>query len=381
MLSPPKFTLADLCSDIIFLVCDHLQHPAHNKFTPIKHLSLVNHRLHHLITPYLFKSVYINKPLSQYTPNPLIYQHAQTLKIDMFGSMWWWCSGSYISSTDALNLFRCMQKMSKLRTLEMSMMSRSVDIFTAAFEDPQIGDMTVFILPTVQNLVVTSEAAFLVSHCPNLNHLAIEDGENCSAQRYIDIITSLAPLHTSPTLNTRISPRITHFAATARWTPLEITGLVHKLPNLRSLALRVAHAYIAPLEFIIDTLSEGLKHLQTLRLSKIGSFSADLRAPWSHDIRVWMRMTNRRMCAVECEKMRVQAENAVARLAFGSMGKLEECWVGDERVAMRVVGVDGSTVQWMWERDLDDVKDVGGGVGNKYREEVEGVVLRKEIGM
>jgi hypothetical protein len=358
MLPRTKLFLSDLCSDIIFLICDHLQYIRPDGETPIKHLSCLNHRLRHIIIPYLFKSIYINKPLSQLTPSPLIYHHAQTFKIDMFGSMWWWCSGSYMVSADALHLFRRMHDMPKLRTLEVSMMDRSVDIFTAAFDDDKIEDKTVFILNTVEKLVVTSTAAFLVTHCPNITSLVIEDQENCSVQRYIDIITRLAPLHTHSTIGARISPNITHFEATALWSAAEITGLVDMFPNLRYLAMRVTHSYHAPLFFIIHTLSERLKYLNTLQLGNIGNFSTDFRAPWHRDIREWISMKLRRMCPLEAEKLRVQAENTIARLAFGSLLELRECWLGDKRVARRIMGGDGDGMQWMWERNLRDLGTV-----------------------
>jgi hypothetical protein len=64
---------------------------------PVKNLSSVNRRLRKILSPALFGSLYINRPLSQLSNTPLAYEHASSLKIDMFGSMWWWCSGSYVS--------------------------------------------------------------------------------------------------------------------------------------------------------------------------------------------------------------------------------------------------------------------------------------------
>jgi hypothetical protein len=258
-------------------------------------------------------------------------------------------------SADALHLFRRMHDMPKLRTLEVSMMDRSVDIFTAAFDDEEIEDKTVFILDKVEKLVVTSTAAFLVTHCPNLTSLVIEDQENCSVQKYIDIITRLAPLHNHSTIGARISPNITHFDATALWSAAEITGLVDTFPNLRYLAMRVTHSYPTPLLFIIHTLGERLKHLNTLHLGYIGSFNADFRDHWHRAyVREWISIKIRRMCPLEAEKLRVQAENYIARLAFGSLLDLRECWVGDKRVARRVTEGDEDRMQWTWERNMKE---------------------------
>src|SRR5690242_1373668 len=118
----PMFS--DFCADIMFIIAGHLDAVREKHETPVKYLSLVNRSLRNVTIPILFRKIHINQPIYHLSPTPLI-QHAHTCKIDMFGSKWWWCSGAYVSSKDAMDLFHCIQKLKGLKTLEVSMMSRS----------------------------------------------------------------------------------------------------------------------------------------------------------------------------------------------------------------------------------------------------------------
>ncbi|KAF3009446.1 hypothetical protein E8E13_001257 [Curvularia kusanoi] len=171
--SRPKTALSDLCEDVLLMINDSISRDCAKGETPVKNLSSVNRRLREVLSPILFKSLYINRPLSQLGSAPLLSEYASSLKIDMFGSMWWWCSGRYVTSKDVLELFAYTQQMPRLRRLEVSMMKRNLDMFVSAFEEIQEG--RTFLLPGVETLVVTSAAAFLATHCPDLKQLLVED--------------------------------------------------------------------------------------------------------------------------------------------------------------------------------------------------------------
>lgn len=82
----------------------------------------------------------------------------------------------------------------------------------------------------------------------------------------------------------------------------------------------------------------------------------------------------------ENERLRVEAENLVVREAFGKMGSLRECWVGEKRVARRLDG-EHEGVRWMWERRRENIDCGEESFGlEKFRLEKEGVVVRSEIG-
>jgi hypothetical protein len=109
------------------------------------------------------------------------------------------------------------------------MMSRSVDIFTTAFQQfPKIPSDK-FIFPNVQSLTVTSPAAFLLHHCPNLKSLTVRDNPDFLLETYTPLPTRLAPLN--PSLTNPI-PALTHFNASAHWSAAELTSLTSTFPSL-----------------------------------------------------------------------------------------------------------------------------------------------------
>lgn len=365
-------SLSHLCEDVILLISDHLSHTlSEYQQTPLKNLSLTNHHFRTLLLPRIFKTIHINRPTSQLTPTPLLSHHAQTFKIDMFGSMWWWCSGAYTSSSDALDLLRCIQSMQNLSTLEISMMKRSTDIYTAAFGDERVTNDAIFILDRVEKLVVTSSAAFLATHCPNLKSLIIQDGSECLIDSYTDLTTRLSPLH--PRLKTG-NLHLTHFDATATWSATELQNLVESYPNLQSLRMRTeTWCYHAPTHTIIQILAAELTHLRTLHLVKAGSLGLGYQCVWKRKIEACSDAEYRVAMWVENERLRVAAENGVVREAFGRIGGLGECWLGERRVARRVGGGG-----WMWERRREEGDE--GGVFARMRREKEGVVVGVEFG-
>jgi hypothetical protein len=376
-----RLSLTDLCEDVILLICNHLDHTRADNETPLKQLSVVNHRFHDILVPILWKTVQINRPVSQLIASPHHVRHARTFKIDMFGSLWWWCSGSYTSSSDALDLFRYIRSLQNLKTLEISMMKRSIDIFTAAFSDSTIDYPSVFVLEKIENLVVTSPAAFLVNHCPNLKSLIVRDGSDCLLETYTDLSSRLAPLYPklpSPT------PGLTHFDATALWSASELTHLTTSFPHLQHLRLRSdTYTYRASTPTILSILSTFLPNLLTLHLIKSGSLGMGYQSVWKRRIQACSNAEYRQMLWRENERLRVRVENAIVREAFGSMGMLGECWLGEKRVARRCrEGEGGEGVRWMWERRSEDVEDcvMGGGRLARLRMEKESVVVGCEMG-
>ncbi|KAJ4988603.1 hypothetical protein SVAN01_05894 [Stagonosporopsis vannaccii] len=375
-----KPTLTNICEDVLLMVSDFLTVVCAEGETPIKVLSCVNRRLRDVFSPILFKSLYINRPLSQLSSTPVIYQHARNLKIDMFGSMWWWCSGRYVSSKDALELFACMQSMTLLKKLEVSMMKRNIDVFTSAFEE--VANAHTFILSGIETLVATSAAAFLASHCPNLKHLIVEDAPSCMIETYVDASTRLMPLH--PQLGRRqwTFSQLIHFDTSANWSAEEIAGLVPLFPRLQYLHMRSdAFCYRASISAIMQLLGKNLRDLKTLKLNKIGNLDMGFRAVWKRSITACATKAQRRVLWVQNEAHRVEAENTVARLAFTYIGRLQECWLGDERVARRPAGCNIETpLSWVWERKREDV-DVcrQQSEWTIYRAEKEAVVVCIEV--
>lgn len=378
-----RLSLSDLCEDVILLICDHLEHTRVENETPLKNLSLVNQHFHEILVPLLCRTIHINRPVSQLNPSPHTLHHARTFKIDMFGSLWWWCSGSYTSSLDALDLFRSIRSLPNLKTLEISMMKRSIDIFTAAFSNSDIPDPRVFVLDKVENLVVTSSAAFLVNHCPNLKSLAVRDGSDCLLETYTYLSSRLAPLHSklsSPT------PRLTHFDATAFWSASELSHLVTLFPHLQHLRLRSdTYTYRASTPTIISLLSTSLPDLHTLHIIKSGSLGMGNQSVGKRRIQACSNAEYRQMLWRENERLRVEAENSIVREAFGRIARLRECWLGEKRVARRCEDDgtgDGGGVMWMWERKSEDLEDcvMGGGRLARLRMEKEAVVMGREMG-
>lgn len=377
-----KPTLANLCEDVLFMVSELLHVLCPEGETPIKDLSRVTRRLRDVFSPILFKTVYINRPLSQLSSTPLVCQYAQNLKIDMFGSMWWWCSGSYVSSKDALELFACMQSMPHLKRLEVSMMKRNLDVFTSAFEE--VRNTQTFMLPRVKTLVATSAAAFLASHCPDLERLVVEDAPSCMMETYVDAPTRLMPLHPQLVGVYWEFPQLTHFDTSANWSAEEIAALVPLFPRLQHLHMRNdAFCYRASIAAIMQLLGNNLRDLKTLKLNKVGNLDMDFRAVWKRSITSCATEAQRRVLWLQNEAHRVEAENTVARLAFTNIGRLHECWLGDERVARRSAGYDiHAPLSWVWERKREDV-DVCRQQSEWaiYRAEKEAVVVCSEVCM
>jgi hypothetical protein len=381
MSSTRALSLSDLCEDVIHLICNHFTFIREEHQTPLKNFSLVNRQFRSLLTPRIFRALEINRPVSQLEPTPLIEHHARTFKIDMFGSMWWWCSGSYTSSSDALELFRCIQSFANLRTLEISMMKRSIDIYTAAFEDESVNNDSIFILDRVANLVVTSSAAFLASHCPNLKSLVIKDGSDCLMDSYTDLSKRLAPLHQRLKAG---SAHLTGFDATAVWSAEELEKLVKAYPTLQSLRMRTdTYCYRASTSAIIEILGKGLADLRTLHLVKSSSLGLGYQAVWKRKIEQCSDVEYRFAVWMENERRRVEAENTLVREAFWKIRRLQECWLGEKRVARRCADerVPGQA-QWKWERRREDEEEcvMGGQMFAKMRMEKEVVVVGSEIG-
>lgn len=373
-------TLTNLCEDVLLMISGFLRPQCSEGQTPVKTLSSVNRRLRDIFSPILFKSLYINRPLSQLSSAPLVYRYAKSLKIDMFGSMWWWCSGKYVSSNDALELFACVQRMKHLKRLEVTMMKRNLDVFVNAFEE--VDDAQTFLLPGIETLVVTSAAAFLASHCPDLEHLIVEDGPSCMVETYIDVPTRLLPLHPQLGGSQRTYPQLTYFDTTANWSAEEITALVPRFPHLQHLHMRSdAFCYRASIATIMQLLGHSLKDLKTLKLNKVGNLDMGFRAVWKRSVTACSTEAQRRVLWLQNEAHRVGAENNVVRLAFSSIERLKECWLGDKRVARREAGCSNMAgLSWVWERRREDI-DVCTNQSEwaNYRAEKEAVVVCSEV--
>ncbi|KAH8731736.1 hypothetical protein GQ44DRAFT_697962 [Phaeosphaeriaceae sp. PMI808] len=304
----------------------------------------------------------------------------------MFGSMWWWCSGSYTSSSDALDLFHSIQSLDNLKTLEVRMMSRSIDIFIAAFRKRSDKDDSVFLLERVEKLVVTSSGAFLLNQCPNLKRLEIQDESGCLLETCTDLTIRMKSLHPRLSLSTFHDPQLTHFDSAAMWSADELCALISNFPHLRSLRMRTdTYCYRASTLTIIGILGTGLSSLEILHLVKSGCLGMGYQSVWRRNIQKWANVEYRRTLWLENEQIRVKAENNVVRCAFTSIPTLQECWLGEKRVARKCSrSIDGQIpdkVQWMWDRNTDDVDDHA--VGShmlKFRMEKNSVVVRKELG-
>ncbi|KAH7413684.1 hypothetical protein DE146DRAFT_741391 [Phaeosphaeria sp. MPI-PUGE-AT-0046c] len=275
------------------------------------------------------------------------------------------------------DLFRCVRSLPKLQTLEISMMRRSIDMFVSAFSLP--GKSNTFSLPSVSELIVTSSAAFLLNHCPNLKRVRIQDGSDCLLETYTPLPTRLAPLLLDPTTK---HPELTSFDATATWSADELNSLVHSFPSLIHLRMRSdTYCYRASTPAIISILSSGLKNLRTLHLVKSGNLGMGYQSIWKRRIQACSNAEYRQMLWRENEKLRVEVENGVVRAAFGSMECLRECWVGEKRVARRCEGVE--ELRWIWERKREDEDDMCGGENwglDRFRMEKDEVIVGREMG-
>ncbi len=393
-------TLPDLCDDVLLLICDFLDHQQHGQ-TPWKQLSLTNQRLHALVVPQLFKTLRITAPLKTLGRNaPTRHMHhVRTLRIDMFGSLWWWCSGAYVSSSDAIHLFTFMRSLPVLKRLDVRMMRRSLDIFHAAFAESSLHAggswFRWFEIKAVETLVVNSSAAFLVQHCPDLQTLVIkgkDDGGDCAMDKYTELM-GLFEVHT-PCLSLPdghglyhrcCAGKLTSFDGSATWSLAEITFLTTTFSQLRHLVLRSeSYCYRSDVASIMRILGQGLQQLKTLQISKIEYLDMGYRGVWKRAVIECKTEQARRKLWEANERRRVAAENEVARLAFGRVRALDELWVGEKRVARRLPQMDnGGMDSWMWERRADDVGD-GALVGTTwagYRKEREAMIVTMEMGM
>ncbi|KAH7079731.1 hypothetical protein FB567DRAFT_450076 [Paraphoma chrysanthemicola] len=294
--------------------------------------------------------------------------------------MWWWCSGSYTSSSDAVELFRYIRALPRLKTLEISMMKRSLDIFDAAFESPD-HDVKEFMLPKIEHLVVNSSAAFLASHCPRLKTLVLRDSEDCLLDSYTDVAKRLVPLH--PSIASCASEILVHFDATAIWCPEELSRLVRAFPRLQYLRMRTdTYCYRASTPDVIETLSGGLNNLQSLHLVKSGNLNMGYQSVWKRRIPASSDEEYRRALWLENERLRVSVENTVARLAFREIVALNEIWLGEKRVARRMRKDSDDGLKWLWEREREGVDTCGMATGAflRFKLEKEAVVVTSEVG-
>jgi hypothetical protein len=381
---PPtkKLTLPDLCDDVLLLICSHLDHRTSPCGCPWKSLSLTNRRLHALLAPELFKTLHINAPIKSKQQDTLTRHHAHTLKVNMFGSLWWWCSGVYVNDTDALDLFHFIHRLGNLKTLEVSMMGRSMDIFETAFKKEDEENTWVFMLPGLEKLVVSSSASFLARQCVNLKSLVVRDESDCMVEPYTDLEHRFSPPRLEYGGSSFRNDTLTRFDATAMWSAEEVKFVTITFPRLTHLVMRSeTYCYRASIPTIMTLLSSRLTHLKTLELGKISNLDMGYRSVWKRAITECKTSKKRRDLWRENERCRVASENLVARLAFEGMAGLREISVGEKRVARRLPLVQRygeENARWMWEREREDVDCEMAWAS--LREEKEGVVVRSEVG-
>jgi uncharacterized protein YlbG (UPF0298 family) len=377
---PTKITLCGLCDDVLLMICDFLDHQETPCACPWKSLSLTSRRLHALLAPELFKRLHVNAPIKSKQQDTLTRHHAHTLKVNMFGSLWWWCSGLYVDGSDAVDLFHFIHGLESLKTLEVSMMSRSKDLFETAFKEEQNAE--VFMMPRLKKLVVTSSAAFLARHCPNLKSLVIRDDRDCMVEAYTDLTNRFSPPRLQYSETSFRNSSLAHLDATAIWSTSELTFITTTFPHLNHLIMKSeTYCYRASVPTIITLLSSNLKCLKILELSKISNLDMGYRSVWKRAIQECKTAEKRKDLWKENERCRVKAENFVARLAFGGMVGLREVWMGEKRVARRLPFVQmygEESARWMWEREREDVDFSM--TWASYREEKENVVVKSEVG-
>ncbi|KAF2852025.1 hypothetical protein T440DRAFT_393272 [Plenodomus tracheiphilus IPT5] len=303
----------------------------------------------------------------------------------MFGSLWWWCSGLYVNSSDAIDLFAFIHTLPNLTTLSISMLSRSLDLFESAFTAPNPPTPTFFLLPTIKSLTLTPSASFLAAHCPDLLHLTIRDNnEQCTIEPSSSLSSRLLP--STPTFPSATLPSktLTHLSTTAAWSTPELNFLVSNFPNLTHLNMQSEqYTYRASIPCIMVILSR-LKGLRVLRLNRIHKLDVGYRAVWKRVVQECRTEGERMELWRGDERRRVGAENEVVGCAMRCCGRLREVWVGGERVARRIVGgeEEGEGVKWVWERRREDVDGEGvSALWAKYRVERQGVVVAWEVGM
>ncbi|KAF2626576.1 hypothetical protein BU25DRAFT_411554 [Macroventuria anomochaeta] len=201
-------------------------------------------------------------------------------------------------------------------------------------------------------------------------------------ETYVDVPTRLIPLHPQLIGGQWTCPQLTHFDTTANWSAEEIAALVPSFPRLQHLHMRSdAFCYHASIAAIMQLLGCSLRDLKTLKLNKVDNLDMGFRAVWKRSITACATEVQRRQLWLQTEAHRVEAENNVARLAFTSIDRLEECWLGDKRVARRSAGCNGKdNLSWVWERRREyiDVCTQGSEWAN-YRAEKEAVVVCSEV--
>lgn len=202
-------------------------------------------------------------------------------------------------------------------------------------------------------------------------------------ETYIDIPARLLPLHPKFVGSQRIFPHLTRFDTTAKWSSEEIVSLVPLFPHLRHLHMRSdAFCYHASVANIMQLLGRHLQDLETLKLNKVGNLDMGFRAVWKRSITACSTEAERRVLWLRNEAHRVYAENNVVRLAFLCIERLDECWLGDKRVARRESGSGSSDdLSWIWERKKEDIEVcTNRSEWGDYRAEKEAVVVCSEVG-
>jgi len=274
------------------------------------------------------------------------------------------------------------------------MMSRSLDIFSTAFTECSSSlSPELFELRGVKTLTVNSSAAFLVTHCPDLETLVLKgkgDGEDCAMEKYTDL-ESLFETMPPPSLRNdqdslfKCAEGLRSFDGSASWSLPELTFLTITFPRLHHLVLRSeSYCYRADVASMMRVLGPCLKQLKRLQISKIEYLEMGYRGLWKRAVMECKTEEARRALWEHNEKRRVVAENEVARLAFASLGALKELWVGEQRVARRSQQTnEGVQQSWIWDRRADTVGDyaVVGTMWAKYQKEREDVIERSELGM
>ncbi|KAF1830810.1 hypothetical protein BDW02DRAFT_572648 [Decorospora gaudefroyi] len=365
-------------------------------------MTLVNRRLHSLLAPHLFQTLVINAPLKSLDLDSLTRFHAHTLKVNMFGSLWWWCAGVYVASCDAVDLFHFLRRFTGLRCLEVSMLGRSVDLFEAAFthasssnkknkeEEEEEEDM--FLLPRVNRLMVSSAGAFLVRHCPALETLMVRDEKDCVVEAYTELASRFSPQRLGyPGFDFR-HEALASLDAVAIWSVEEVHFVTSTFPHLRRLVMRCeTYCYRASVARLTRILGAELKQLRSLRLSPIENLDMGFRSVWKRAVQACKTEELRMRLWDRNERARVEAENGVARLAFGDVDGLVELGLGEMRVARRLpLLLDGYGAKeqqeeriprWMWQRKAELLDDCfAGTVWAKYRAERDAVVIGSEVG-
>lgn len=257
------------------------------------------------------------------------------------------------------------------------MLGRSIDLFESAFRSHETPSL--FLLPKITTLVVSSSAMFLARHCPNLRTLLVRDAGDCSIEAYSDLDTRLFPLRPTFSAGNLPGTSLTAFDAPAVWSQSELMFLTTHFPHLTHLVLRSdTYCYRASVRCIMSLLGQTLRGLKVLRLSGIQKLDMGYRSVWKRRIQECKTEEGRLWLWKVDEEARVDRENEVVRMAFREVEGLRECWIGEKRVARRVVGGE---MRWMWERWKEDVDHAGlSALWAKYRVEREAVVVCREEG-